>query len=306
VNDEASPQMMAPSSPDALPADGSSAVALQPAREVLQKYWGYQEFRPLQEQAIQAVLEHRDSLLVLPTGGGKSLCYQVPGLLREGLTVVVSPLIALMKDQVDALRDLGIAAAAVNSSQSAAEQRQIADEIQSGRIKLLYVAPERLCTERMLNFLAQQQVASIAVDEAHCISSWGHHFRPEYRLLGKLRERLPQVDLHAFTATATEQVRHDIAQQLGLRNPQILVGNFDRPNLTYRVIRRSEIRQQIRAVLERHPGQSGIIYCISRKQVEEMEAHLRQTGFLPWRIMRGWITKSASRRRTISSTRPRR
>lgn len=249
------------------------------AFEVLERHWGYHAFRPLQQEAIQSVVEGRDSLVVLPTGGGKSLCYQVPALLHDGLTVVVSPLIALMKDQVDGLTDLGIAAAAVNSSQSAQEQREIATRIEAGEVKLLYVAPERLCTERMLNFLERQSLAVIAIDEAHCISTWGHQFRPEYRLLGPLRKRFPQVAMHAYTATATEQVRQDIVAQLRLQDAQVLVGDFDRPNLTYRVFPRQDIRRQVREVIDRFPGQAGIIYCQSRKQVEELNEFLQASGY---------------------------
>lgn len=252
---------------------------MEQAFQVLERHWGYHAFRPLQEEAIEAVLQGRDSLVVLPTGGGKSLCYQVPALLREGLAVVVSPLIALMKDQVDTLRDLGIPAAAVNSSQSVEEQREIADRIRREELKILYVAPERLCTERMQAFLGQVKIAFFAIDEAHCISSWGHQFRPEYRLLGKLRDRFPGVNLHAYTATATEQVRTDIATQLHQRQPRILVGDFDRPNLTYRVAPRQEPRRQVREVIDRFPGQAGIIYCISRRQVEELNLFLVQSGY---------------------------
>lgn len=259
--------------------ENDEQTMLADAAAVLKRYWGYDSFRPLQEEAIRAVLQRRDSVVVLPTGGGKSLCYQVPAALRDGLAVVVSPLIALMKDQVDALTDLGISAAAVNSSLPAEERRQIARRVDAGEISMLYVAPERLCNERMLDFLSRQQVSFIAVDEAHCISSWGHQFRPEYRLLGSLRDRFPNVDIHAYTATATAQVRDDIAAQLDLREPELHVGNFDRPNLTYRVVPRQDSKKQIREVLDRFKGQSGIIYCISRKQVDELNEYLNQSGF---------------------------
>src|SRR3954469_14588052 len=204
---------------------------------LLRTHFGYDSFRPLQWEAAADLLAGRDSVVVLPTGGGKSLCYQLPALARPGLAVVVSPLISLMKDQVDALVENGVPAAAVNSSHSPEERRQTAADIRSGRLKLLYVAPETLCTERMLTFLGDQQLSFFAIDEAHCVSTWGHDFRPEYRLLGKLRDEFPKVSFHAFTATATEPVRRDIAAQLRLHEPAMHIGDFDRPNLTYRVKR---------------------------------------------------------------------
>ncbi|MGI8981165.1 MAG: DNA helicase RecQ [Pirellulaceae bacterium] len=245
---------------------------------VLQAHWGYNEFRPLQRESIGAVLAGRDSVVVLPTGGGKSLCYQLPAVLMPGLAVVVSPLISLMKDQVDALTENGIPAAAVHSALTPEERQRIAQEIKADRIKLLYVAPERLVSERMLAFLRERPISFIAIDEAHCISNWGHDFRPEYRMLGELRGHFPGIGVHGFTATATEQVRRDIAVQLRLAQPEFLVGNFDRPNLQYRVLRRASSGQQIHAVLQRHAGESGIIYCISRKEVDALTLALRTAG----------------------------
>jgi ATP-dependent DNA helicase RecQ len=253
-------------------------VAESSLLNALQTHWGYNSFRPLQREAIEAVLEHRDSVVVLPTGGGKSLCYQVPAVLIDGLAVIVSPLISLMKDQVDGLRECGVPAAAVHSALGPRERQEIADDIRADRLKLLYVAPERLCTERMLDFLQQRKVSFIAIDEAHCISNWGHDFRPEYRMLGELRQRFPGVGLHGYTATATETVRRDIADQLQLRDTEFLVGNFDRPNLQYRVIRREKSGQQIHEVLQRHTGESGIIYCISRKEVDALTQTLKAAG----------------------------
>ena len=250
-----------------------------PLREALFKYWGYDSFRPLQAEAMQAVVEHRDSVVVLPTGGGKSICFQAPAVTMPGLAVVVSPLISLMKDQVDALRECGIPAACVNSSQPASERQRIATAIRRGELKLLYVAPERLCTDKMLDFLKDANVAFIAIDEAHCISAWGHDFRPEYRMLRQLREHFPNVGVHAYTATATEQVRQDIIEQLGLKSAELLIGSFDRPNLVYRVQRRSDVLKQVRSVIDAYPGESGVIYCISRREVDELADSLQRAGY---------------------------
>lgn len=245
----------------------------------LQTHWGYNSFRPLQREAIEAVLTGQDSVVVLPTGGGKSLCYQVPAVLMDGLAVVVSPLISLMKDQVDGLTECGIPAAAVHSALDNRERQIIAEQIRNNSLKLLYVAPERLCTERMLDFLAQRKLSFIAIDEAHCISNWGHDFRPEYRMLGDLRQRFPGVGVHGYTATATEDVRKDIAVQLRLKKTEFVVGSFDRPNLQYRVARRNRGGDQILEVLERHKGESGIIYCISRKEVDALSVTLKAAGY---------------------------
>jgi ATP-dependent DNA helicase RecQ len=233
----------------------------------------------MQEQAMLQVMQDHDSLVVLPTGGGKSLCYQVPAVCRDGLAVVVSPLISLMKDQVDGLQSAGINAACINSLQSPDERRQAADQVRRGELKLLYIAPERLVQERTLAFLQNAGVSFIAVDEAHCISQWGHDFRPEYRQLSQLRDVFPGAGLHAYTATATDQVRQDIIHQLGLQNPAVLVGSFDRPNLRYKVLRRSDATTQLTQIMDRHPNESGIIYCISRRNVESTSATLNALGY---------------------------
>jgi len=244
----------------------------------MQKWWGYPEFRSLQKASMLRVMRDQDSLTVLPTGGGKSLCYQVPAVARPGLAIVVSPLISLMKDQVDALCSLGISAGCINSSQSYEEKREVTQRIRSGQLRLLYISPERLVQSRTLEFLCGCNVSFVAVDEAHCISQWGHQFRPEYRQLSTLRDHLPGVSVHGYTATATEQVRADIVSQLGLRDAEILVGPFDRPNLLYRVERRTDALTQIRDVLARHRNESGIIYCISRKNVESFSEKLNALG----------------------------
>ncbi|TWT96872.1 ATP-dependent DNA helicase RecQ [Botrimarina colliarenosi] len=246
--------------------------------EVLERYWGYDDFRPLQREAMTAVIDGRDSVVVLPTGGGKSLCFQAPAVAMGGMALVVSPLIALMKDQVDTLRNCGVPAAYLNSTLSAEERREVLDGVKDGSLKLLYVAPERLLLDGTLTLLANANVSLAAIDEAHCISSWGHDFRPEYRGLARLKEVLPDIGIHAYTATATEAVREDIAKQLGLRNPEFLVGSFDRPNLTYRVLPAAGKLGRIAEVAKRHAGESGIVYCISRKEVEKTAAALVGLG----------------------------
>jgi ATP-dependent DNA helicase RecQ len=246
--------------------------------EVLRRTWGYDSLRPLQEQAIAASLERRDSLVVMPTGGGKSLCYQLPPLLTEELTVVVSPLISLMKDQVDTLRDLGVDARQVNSTTTEVEKREMVRAARSRELRLLFVSPERLAMDLFQDFLITLDVRTFAIDEAHCISHWGHDFRPEYRQIGELRERFPQATLHAYTATATAAVRRDIAAQLRLRDPAVLVGSFDRSNLSYRVLPRLEPLKQTLEAIERHAGEAGIIYCIRKKDVDDITASLRKRG----------------------------
>jgi ATP-dependent DNA helicase RecQ len=249
--------------------------------EALERYWGYTSFRPLQREAMDAILSGRDSMVVLPTGGGKSLCFQAPAVIRPGLALVVSPLISLMKDQVDTLVGNGVSAACYNSSLASDQKASVVSGLREGRFRLLYVSPERLVGEGgqgFLNLLGKCQVSFVAIDEAHCISQWGHDFRPEYRQLGRLRDLLPGISLHAYTATATARVRGDIAAQLGLSNPIELVGSFDRPNLVYRVLARSNLKRQLLEVLGRHRRQAGIIYCTSRREVEALAAWLRENN----------------------------
>ncbi len=249
---------------------------------IKREYWGYDEWLPLQKEAMASIINKRDSLVVLPTGGGKSLCFQVPALVQNGMAIVVSPLISLMKDQVDALRECGVSAAFINSSLSTEERRSVLADARKGQLKLLYVAPERLVGDYFIDFIKSIKISFIAVDEAHCVSMWGHDFRPEYHELKILKRVLPDVTIHAYTATATEQVRGDIIKQLGLENPEVLVGSFDRPNLNYAVARRAAGAKrlaQILEVIDRHRDESGIIYCISRKNVDALNKELNQRGY---------------------------
>jgi ATP-dependent DNA helicase RecQ len=246
--------------------------------DILKTHWGYDDFRPMQREAMALATARRDSLVVLPTGGGKSLCYQVPALAMDGMALVVSPLIALMKDQVDALRECGVAAAAIHSMLGVGEKREIDADLRAGRLKLLYVSPERLAQPRFIEYLRGMGISFIAIDEAHCISMWGHDFRPEYRALRHLKETFPGVAVHAYTATATPQVRDDIVAQLGLDRPEVLVGSFNRPNLNYAVQRAADRVAQIAEIAARHPGESGIVYCISRKDTEATAAALCRLG----------------------------
>jgi ATP-dependent DNA helicase RecQ len=247
--------------------------------DVLRKYWGFDKFLPLQKQAMECVCRGHDSIVVLPTGGGKSLCFQAPALVLPHLTLVISPLIALMKDQIDSLLDSGVPAGRLDSTMSHPERNEAYDRLRARRLKLLYVSPERLLMQGFLDFLKERGISSVAIDEAHCVSMWGHDFRPEYRKLSVLRDILPGTPIGAYTATATEHVRKDVSEQLRLDRPEILVGNFDRPNLTYRVRRRTNALRQIREVLDRHAGESGIIYCIRRADVDEMAQTLAGQGY---------------------------
>ena len=246
--------------------------------ETLKQYWGYDSFRPRQLDAINAVMDNRDSIVIFPTGGGKSLCFQVPAILRQGVAIVVSPLLSLMKDQVDALQANGVAAACLNSTLTTAQERLVLEEIARGQLQLVYMSPERLMDSRTLKTLEGINVSFFAIDEAHCVSQWGHDFRPEYRQLAILKQRFPDASVHAFTATATPRVREDIAVQLGLKDPQVTIGSMFRSNLNYQIHRRSGSGHILQA-LEEHKNESGIVYCISRKKVESTCKMLQGLGY---------------------------
>ncbi|MEG4009987.1 DNA helicase RecQ [Microcoleus sp. Pol11C1] len=273
--------------------------------QALKHFFGYDSFRPGQQEIVEAALQKRDMMIVMPTGGGKSLCFQLPALLKPGLTVVVSPLIALMQDQVEALQDNGIGATFLNSTLSSQETRSRETAILEGKIKLLYVAPERLLGERFLPFLDivanKLGISAFAIDEAHCVSEWGHDFRPEYRQMQRVRDRYPDIPIMGLTATATERVRQDIIQQLTLRNPYIHVASFNRPNLYYEV--RPKTKHSFAEVLQiiQKKGGSGIIYCLSRKKVDEVAYKLQQSGIqaLPYHAGMSDVDRATNQTRFI-------
>ena len=244
----------------------------------LKKSFGYDQFRPLQREIIEDALAGRDVFVLMPTGGGKSLCFQLPALMRDGLTIVVSPLIALMKDQVDALQTSGIPATYLNSTLDREEAKARWRGLHRGEYRMLYVAPERLMLDAFLERALNWNIAQFAIDEAHCISEWGHDFRPDYRELKKLRRHLPDVPIMALTATATERVRGDIVKELNLRDPRAYVASFNRPNLTYRVIPKTASYEQLLAFIRSRPNDSGIIYCASRKSSESVARNLNEDG----------------------------
>jgi ATP-dependent DNA helicase RecQ len=244
----------------------------------LKHHFGFDAFRPLQREIVQRVLERRDAIALLPTGGGKSLCYQLPAVVTPGLTLVISPLIALMKDQVDALRTAGIAATYLNSTLDEEESAERMRGLGRGEYRLLYAAPERAVQPSFVNALQRWSLERIAVDEAHCVSEWGHDFRPEYRRIHLLRERFPHVTVLALTATATERVRDDIVRYLALREPQIFVGSFDRPNLRYAVFEKRDALRQLVAWCSARSNESGIVYVQSRQGAEELAARLTEAG----------------------------
>jgi ATP-dependent DNA helicase RecQ len=251
----------------------------QTPKEILQAVFGYSDFRPHQQEIIAGIVSQRDAFVLMPTGGGKSLCYQVPALCLPGTVIVVSPLISLMKDQVDALHANGVLAECYNSSLSEQASRQILAQFHAGELDLLYVAPERLMSASFQARLQEIDISLFAVDEAHCVSQWGHDFRPEYVQLGELRERFPDIPMAAFTATADPQTRKDIIHRLRLKNPDVHVTGFDRPNIRYSALEKSKPFDQLKVFLNQARGDSGIVYALSRKRVEEVAAKLQLAGF---------------------------
>jgi ATP-dependent DNA helicase RecQ len=271
------------------------------ARSVLRDVFGYDAFRDRQQAIIEHLLAGGDALVLMPTGGGKSLCYQIPALLRDGTAVVVSPLIALMQDQVEALRQLGVAAAFLNSSLDAPAQNDVERRFLRGGLKLLYVAPERLLTGRFRDLLERARVSLFAIDEAHCVSQWGHDFRPEYRELTVLHERFPDTPRIALTATADAPTRREIVERLALDHARQFISSFDRPNIRYRVAQRDQPRAQLKALLAGHRGESGIVYCLSRRKTEDTAAWLCQQGIeaLPYHAGLDAATRTANQQRFL-------
>ena len=250
-----------------------------PALDILKNTFGYESFRGFQQDVIHEVCSGNDALVLMPTGGGKSLCYQIPALLRGGTAVVVSPLIALMDDQINSLKQLGVRANCLHSGISVEDRMQIERELLCGDIDLLYVAPERLMTESMQRLLDQMQIALFAIDEAHCVSQWGHDFRPEYLQLWQLQQRYPNIPRIALTATADRRTRQEIIERLGLSNSRVFVDSFNRPNIFYRISQKKQAKQQLLRFLQKeHQGDSGIVYCLSRKKVEQTAQWLNEQG----------------------------
>ncbi len=272
------------------------------ALALLQEVFGYEQFRGHQQAVVDHLIDGGDALVLMPTGGGKSLCYQVPALVRGGTGVVISPLIALMQDQVDALTELGVQAAFLNSSQTFDQARAVERDFQSGQLDLLYVAPERLLTERCLALLGRGRVALFAIDEAHCVSQWGHDFRPEYMGLSILQERWPHVPRIALTATATEETRQEIVERLALHDAAQFVSSFDRPNIRYTIVEKNEVRKQLLAFIKNeYEGEAGIVYCLSRARVEETAEFLSSHGInaLPYHAGLPAATRAANQSRFL-------
>ena len=275
---------------------------LEQAQRVLKDIFGYDSFRGRQGDIIERVASGGDALVLMPTGGGKSLCFQVPALLRDGLAVVVSPLIALMDDQVATLEELGVAAAALNSTLNAEQQRELANRIKRGEVKMLYLAPERLVQPRMMAFLQSLDIALFAIDEAHCVSQWGHDFRPEYLQLGQLAEMFPHVPRIALTATADKRTREEIVTRLHLQDAERFLSSFDRPNIFYRIVPKEQPRKQLLAFLSERRSDAGIVYCLSRKKVDEVAKFLCDQGFpaLPYHAGLPSETRAANQKRFLN------
>ncbi len=276
-------------------------MSSRPAHELLHRIFGYDDFRGPQQAIVEHVAAGNDALVLMPTGGGKSLCYQVPSLLREGTGIVISPLIALMQDQVEALRQLGVRAEYLNSTLDGETAARVERELAAGELELLYVAPERLLTGRFLSLLARSRIALFAIDEAHCVSQWGHDFRPEYRQLTVLHERWPDVPRIALTATADPPTQREIAERLDLTNAQHFVSSFDRPNIRYTVVQKDNAKRQLLDFLRGHRDEAGIVYCMSRRKVEETAEFLCKEGMnaLPYHAGLPAEVRAANQRRFL-------
>ncbi len=274
--------------------------ALDQAREILRHTFGYDDFRPPQDRIISHLIDGGDALVLMPTGGGKSLCYQIPSMVRAGTGIVVSPLIALMQDQVAALRQFGVSAACLNSALPPQEANRVEQQLLAGQLDLLYVAPERLLTPRMLDLLDRSSIALFAIDEAHCVSQWGHDFRPEYIQLSQLHERFPAVPRIALTATADEPTRKEIIERLALHEAEHFIAGFDRPNIRYRIHENdgNARTRLLRFIQDEHPGEAGIVYCLSRKKVDETAAWLREQGITALPYHAGMDNRSREQHQT--------
>ncbi|MFL9881118.1 DNA helicase RecQ [Herbaspirillum rhizosphaerae] len=284
------------------PVSGRVHEQQSKALHILETVFGYSSFRGQQAEIVQHVVQGGDALVLMPTGGGKSLCYQVPALVRDGVGVVVSPLIALMQDQVDALAEVGVRAAFLNSTQTFDEAMQIERRVRSGDLDVLYVAPERLMTPRCLDLLEAAHISLFAIDEAHCVSQWGHDFRPEYIKLSVLHERFPNVPRIALTATADQQTREEIIHRLQLEDARQFVSSFDRPNIRYQIVEKANGRKQLLDFIEsEHPDDAGVVYCLSRKKVEETAEFLKQSGInaLPYHAGMDYAKRTANQSRFL-------